>query len=98
MRIARDRSPRIEPTRRDRSWRTWSRAGAPRSSLLDGFLADRSAEPRSLLIEGAPGIGKTTLFRALLDTARGQGYAVALCQPTQSELDLSYAGLVASAG
>ncbi len=62
--------------------------------VLDEWLADRSAEPRSLLIEGAPGIGKTTLFRALLDGAREREYALALCQPTQSEMDLSYAGLV----
>ncbi len=66
--------------------------------ILDGFLADRLPEPRSLLIEGAPGIGKTTLLRALLDVADQQGYAVALCQPTRSEADLSYAALVGLLG
>ncbi len=62
--------------------------------VLDAFLADRSAEPRAVLVEGAPGIGKTTLLRAMFEHARGSGYAVAMCQPTRSEMDLSYAGLV----
>jgi DNA-binding CsgD family transcriptional regulator len=66
--------------------------------ILDGFLADRDAEPRSQLIEGAPGIGKTTLLRAVLDGAREREYAVALCQPTRSEMDLSYVGLVGLLG
>ena len=66
--------------------------------ILDGFLADRLAEPRSLLIEGAPGIGKTTLLRALLDLAHERDYAVAVCQPARSEVELSYAALVGLLG
>jgi DNA-binding CsgD family transcriptional regulator len=66
--------------------------------ILDGFLADELAEPRSLLIDGAPGIGKTTLLRALLGMAHDRDYAVALCQPTRSEVELSYAALVGLLG
>jgi DNA-binding NarL/FixJ family response regulator len=66
--------------------------------VLERFLADRVAEPRSLLIEGAPGIGKTTLLRALLDLAAEREYAVAVCQPTRSEVELSYAALVGLLG
>jgi DNA-binding NarL/FixJ family response regulator len=62
--------------------------------VLDAFLADPIAEPRSVLIEGSSGIGKTTLLRAVLDLARDQGYAVAVCRPSRSEMELSYAGLV----
>src|SRR5690349_20751962 len=42
--------------------------------VLDGLLADRATEPRAVLVEGAPGIGKTTLLRAVLESAREQGY------------------------
>jgi DNA-binding NarL/FixJ family response regulator len=66
--------------------------------VVDGFLADRLAEPRSLLIDGAPGIGKTTLLRALLERAPERGYAVALCQPARSEVELSYGALVGLLG
>jgi DNA-binding CsgD family transcriptional regulator/KaiC/GvpD/RAD55 family RecA-like ATPase len=66
--------------------------------ILDDFLADPLAEPRSVLIEGAPGIGKTTLLRGLLDLAHERGYAVAVCQPTRSEVELSYAALVGLLG
>jgi DNA-binding CsgD family transcriptional regulator len=62
--------------------------------VLDGFLADPLAGPRSLLIEGEPGIGKTTLLDQLLAAARERGYAVLSCRPTRSEMDLSYVGLV----
>ncbi|HEY2878342.1 helix-turn-helix transcriptional regulator [Nocardioides sp.] len=66
--------------------------------VLDRLLADRLAEPRAVLIDGAPGIGKTTLLRVLLASAREQQYAVATCQPTRSEMELSYAGLVGLLG
>ena len=66
--------------------------------ILDEFLADGLAEPRSLLIDGAPGIGKTTLFRTLLDHAHERDYAVAVCQPARSEVELSYAALVGLLG
>src|SRR3954447_23703099 len=66
--------------------------------IVDGFLADRSAEPCSLLIDGAPGIGKTTLLRALLERAPVRGYAVAVCQPARSEVELSYGALVGLLG
>ncbi len=62
--------------------------------ILDVFLSDRTPEPRALLIEGEPGIGKTTLLRELLATARDQGYSVLSCRPSVSEMDLSYVSLM----
>ena len=62
--------------------------------VLERFLDDDVLEPRSLLIQGAPGIGKTSLLRALLEMSGRREYSVAMCQPTRSEMDLSYAGLV----
>jgi DNA-binding CsgD family transcriptional regulator len=61
---------------------------------LTAFLDDRAIAPRAVLIEGVPGIGKTCLLRAVLDRADETGYAVAVCQPTRIETELSYAGLV----
>ncbi len=63
-------------------------------AALDAVLADTLAEPRALLIEGEPGIGKTTLLRQLLAIAGNRGYAILSSRPTRSEMELSYAGLV----
>ena len=54
---------------------------------LDALLRDAVQEPRALLIQGEPGIGKTTLLRELLATARDRGYVILLCRPTVSEMD-----------
>jgi len=62
--------------------------------VLDGFLSDEQAVPRALVIDGEPGIGKTTLLQRLHTTARERGYAILSHRPTRSEMDLSYVGLV----
>ena len=61
---------------------------------LDAFLTDELPEPRALLIEGEPGIGKTTLLHELLAAARDRDYPILSCRPTRSEMDLSYVGLM----
>jgi AAA ATPase domain len=53
-------------------------------------LADESAV---LLLEGEPGIGKTTLLRAGVDGARRRGMRVLWCAATVSEASLSYAAV-----
>jgi DNA-binding CsgD family transcriptional regulator len=62
--------------------------------IVSGFLADTLGEPRALLIDGEPGIGKTSLLREILVLARDRDYRVLSCRPTRSEMDLSYIGLV----
>jgi DNA-binding NarL/FixJ family response regulator len=65
---------------------------AEEASTLRVVLADPRPEPRALLLEGEPGIGKTTLYHELLANARD--HAILSCRPTRSEMDLSYVALV----
>lgn len=58
---------------------------------IASFLDD--ATPFALWLEGAAGIGKTTLLRAAVELARGRGYRVLACQPTAAETALSFASL-----
>jgi len=67
---------------------------AEEANTLRAVLTDPRPEPRALLIEGEPGIGKTTLYHELLAIARERDHAVLSCRPTRSEMDLSYVGLV----
>jgi DNA-binding CsgD family transcriptional regulator/DNA polymerase III delta prime subunit len=62
--------------------------------IVERVLDDETEQPRALLIEGEPGIGKTTLFDGLLPMAGERGFLVLTCRPTRSEMDLSYVGLL----
>ncbi|WP_137145555.1 AAA family ATPase [Mycolicibacterium sp. CR10] len=57
------------------------------------LLSCGRVDPSRLLLEGAPGIGKTTVWSAALDLAREQGYRVLSTRPTASESVLAYASL-----
>jgi DNA-binding CsgD family transcriptional regulator len=57
--------------------------------LLDA-LADG---PSQLLVEGEPGIGKTTLWQAATERARERDYRVLVSRPSPAETRLTYAGL-----
>jgi DNA-binding NarL/FixJ family response regulator len=67
--------------------RQWEIAGA------DRFLDDISAGPAAMLLEGDPGIGKTTVWRAAVDAARRRSYRVLVCRASESESALSFLGL-----
>jgi len=60
---------------------------------VSGFLEGADAAARVLLLEGEPGIGKTTLWRAGVDGARDRGHRVMRCQPAEIETSFSYAAL-----
>ncbi|NUT56270.1 MAG: AAA family ATPase, partial [Thermoleophilia bacterium] len=60
---------------------------------IDVFLTGGDDEPRTLLLEGEPGIGKTTLWQAGVESAQRQGRRVLRAQPAESERSLSYAAL-----
>src|SRR5712691_732549 len=57
------------------------------------FLDSLVAQPQALVLEGEPGIGKTTLWLAALDQARQRGFRVLSCRPSAAEAHLSYASL-----
>lgn len=57
------------------------------------FLHGVDGDARVLLLEGEPGIGKTTLWRAGLDLARHAGHRTIWCQPAEIETSYSYAAL-----
>lgn len=57
-------------------------------------LLERAADgPVGLALEGAPGIGKTTVWRQALDSARNRGYRVIVTAPAEPDAALGFAGL-----
>ena len=67
--------------------RQWEMARA------DRFLDDVADGPAALVLEGDPGIGKTTVWRAAADAARSRSYRVLTCRASESERALSFLGL-----
>jgi DNA-binding CsgD family transcriptional regulator len=49
--------------------------------------------PAAFVLDGGPGIGKTTLWRAGVKLARAADYRVLACAPAESEAQLSFAAL-----
>lgn len=62
-------------------------------AAIEHFLDALSDGSRVLLIEGEPGIGKTTLVQTAARLARGRGYLVLAAAPAESEMPLDFAGL-----
>src|SRR5258708_9313064 len=60
---------------------------------IGSFLESITAGPGALILYGEAGIGKTTLWREGLAEASGHGYAVLVCRPAQSEVQLSYSSI-----
>jgi DNA-binding CsgD family transcriptional regulator len=63
------------------------------SLALTRFLEQPYGVPDVHILEGDPGIGKTTLLRTALQDAADRGYRVLASQPVQAESQLSFAGL-----
>ena len=62
-------------------------------AILDRFLDRIPAAPAALLLSGEPGIGKTTVWREGLASARERGHRTLSCGPVEAETRLSYAAL-----
>jgi DNA-binding NarL/FixJ family response regulator len=63
------------------------------SEAIAGFLASASARPSAIVVEGEPGIGKTTLWLAAVDAAVKEGFQVLSARPAAAESVLGYAAL-----
>jgi DNA-binding CsgD family transcriptional regulator len=60
-------------------------------AALQRFFSN--ADSRALVLEGEPGIGKTTLWREALEMAKGLGQRVLATRPAGAEAQLSLSGL-----
>src|SRR5439155_6856669 len=58
------------------------------------FVAGIAAGPCSLLLEGAVGIGKTTLWREGLHAAQECSYRVLSCRPAELESRLAFGAVI----
>ena len=65
----------------------------PERAQIEGLLAGVSAGPVGIALEGSPGIGKTTLWRDALASARRRGCHVLSSAPGEPDRDLAFAGL-----
>src|SRR5881397_3719069 len=63
-------------------------------ATIRDFVAGIAAGPRSLLLEGAVGIGKTTLWRAGLRAAQEHSYCVLSCRPAELESRLAFGAVI----
>ena len=61
--------------------------------FVTDFLASALTAPSALIVEGEPGIGKTTLWLAAVEQARERGFQVLMARPAQNESVLAYSSL-----
>jgi DNA-binding CsgD family transcriptional regulator len=60
---------------------------------IDRLLGQAHEGWRALVLEGEPGIGKTTVWRAGLERAAERGMTVLACRPVEAEAKLAFASL-----
>jgi DNA-binding CsgD family transcriptional regulator len=62
-------------------------------AALSGFVDDVRTGPAALVLEGEPGIGKSTLLRAAVEEAEARGLRVLVARPTEAEQGLGHVAL-----
>ncbi|MGZ4382138.1 MAG: AAA family ATPase [Gaiellaceae bacterium] len=62
-------------------------------SEVEGFLDSIQDGFAALVVEGEPGIGKTTVWQETVRRAGERGYTLLVCRPAQAEAKLSFAAL-----
>lgn len=65
----------------------------PELARIDAFLARVPSGARVLVIEGDPGMGKTTLWLAGLDEATDRAWRVLSARPSDAEATYAYTGI-----
>jgi DNA-binding CsgD family transcriptional regulator len=60
---------------------------------LEGVLDAAVSGPVGCIVEGMPGVGKTTLWREALESARRRGHQVLHTAPSEPEAVLAFSGL-----
>jgi hypothetical protein len=63
------------------------------SRAVEDFLAAAAVEPMALVVEGEAGIGKTTVWLAAVEAARGRGTAVMSARPSAAEVTFAHASI-----
>src|SRR5258707_4998664 len=64
-----------------------------RFKAVHEFLAAAATTPSALVLEGEPGIGKTTLWSAAVEWARERGFRVLSARPAEAESVFAYASV-----
>lgn len=62
-------------------------------ALANLFLDDAAQRFSVLDVHGEAGIGKTTVWKAVLDRAAARGFQILECRPSVAEAKLSFAGI-----
>jgi predicted ATPase len=62
-------------------------------ALVSQVLEAASADPVALVLSGEEGIGKTTLWKAVLSLAEDRGYRVLSARPVESEATFAFAAV-----
>jgi DNA-binding CsgD family transcriptional regulator len=62
-------------------------------ALLQTFLEQAEEGPSALVLEGGPGIGKSTLWLAGVEQARALGLRILTARPSEADRGLAHAGL-----
>jgi Cdc6-like AAA superfamily ATPase len=60
---------------------------------LEQVLDAVASGPAGCIVEGTPGVGKTTLWRESVESARRRGYQVLDTAPSEPDSALAFSGL-----
>ena len=62
-------------------------------AAVEAFLDMVTTGAAALVVSGEPGIGKSTVWRAGVSSARSRSFRLLLCRPAESETGLSFIAL-----